>query len=167
MMRTAVMRVMTVYTSEFANWLKIWIAYKCIVYECTKLSVYMKRYLHLAVERMFKHHQSNLLNDIKAQGEELVLGGDGHCDSPGHSAKHSCYTLMNLEHKLFSRFVLVSNYSIYKQMLYSKQKPSDLLSLLTQKNSDHFSFCCGINLNHILYISHICTCQYIYHYFYV
>ena len=63
---------------------------------------------------MFKHHQSNLLNDIKAQGEELVLGGDGHCDSPGHSAKHGCYTLMDLEHNKILDSQLVQVCIVFK-----------------------------------------------------
>ena len=36
----------------------------------------------------FMTHQSVLLHSIKAEGENLILGGDGRCDSPGHSAKY-------------------------------------------------------------------------------
>ena len=58
---------------------------------------HQKKYLHPAVDRTYKHHQSTLLNDIKAEGRELTLGGDGRRDSPGHSAKYGNYTVMDLE----------------------------------------------------------------------
>lgn len=58
---------------------------------------HQKPYLHPAVERTYRQQQSTLLNEIKAEGRELTLGGDGRCDSPGHSAKFGCYSLMDLE----------------------------------------------------------------------
>ena len=33
--------------------------------------------------------------DTLKQMEEVILIGDGRCDSPGHSAKYCTYTLMN------------------------------------------------------------------------
>ena len=49
------------------------------------------------VERVYREQQSSLLDSIKAEGKELILGGDGHCDSQGHSAKYGSYSLMDLE----------------------------------------------------------------------
>ncbi|KAK3713865.1 hypothetical protein QZH41_010922 [Actinostola sp. cb2023] len=34
-----------------------------------------------------------ILNDIRA--EDVILSGDGQCDSPGHTAKYLCYYLMD------------------------------------------------------------------------
>ena len=34
---------------------------------------------------------------LRPKGRELILGGDGLCDSPGHSAKYGSYSLMDLE----------------------------------------------------------------------
>ena len=58
---------------------------------------HQKKYLHAAVERTYRDQQSSLLDSIKAEGKELILGGDGRCDSPGHSAKYGSYSLMDLE----------------------------------------------------------------------
>ena len=77
---------------------------------------HQKKYLHTAVERTYRQQQSTLLDGIKAEGKELILGGDGHCDSPGHSAKYGSYTLMDLEQNkiLDSQLVQVGIY-IYMQ----------------------------------------------------
>jgi len=58
---------------------------------------HQKKYLHTAVQRTYQQQQSSLLNNIKAEGRELVVGGDGRCDSPGHSAKYGTYSLMDAE----------------------------------------------------------------------
>ena len=44
---------------------------------------------------ILKAYQSSLLNGLK--NRELVLAADGRSDSPGHSAKYGCYTMMDLE----------------------------------------------------------------------
>ena len=58
---------------------------------------HQKEYLHPAVEMTYGRQQRALLDEVKAQGKELTLGGDGRCDSPGHSAKYGSYTLLDLE----------------------------------------------------------------------
>lgn len=58
---------------------------------------HQKKYLHPAVQRTYKDQQSSLLDNIKAEARELILGGDGRCDSPGHSAKYGTYSLMDVE----------------------------------------------------------------------
>jgi len=58
---------------------------------------HQKKYLHTAVQRTYQQRQSSLLNNIKAEGRELIVGGDGRCDSPGHSAKYGTYSLMDAE----------------------------------------------------------------------
>lgn len=74
---------------------------------------------HLGVKaitaRTFFRHQSNVLQSTirrvwmerqqwmfathQAEGEDLVCGGDGRADSPGHSAKFGTYTLIDLNNK--------------------------------------------------------------------
>ena len=46
---------------------------------------HQNRYLHPAVGITYKKQLSTLLEDIKAERKELILGGDGRCDSPDHS----------------------------------------------------------------------------------
>ena len=55
---------------------------------------HQKNYLHAAVERTYREQQSSLLATIKDEGKELILGGHGRCDSPGHSAKYGSYSLI-------------------------------------------------------------------------
>jgi len=58
---------------------------------------HQKKYLHTAVHRTYQQQQSSLLNNIKAEGRELIVGADGRCDSPGHSAKYGTYSLLDVE----------------------------------------------------------------------
>lgn len=58
---------------------------------------HQKSYLHTAVERTYRQQQCTLLKEIKSEGRDLILGGDGRCDSPGHSAKYGSYSLMDVE----------------------------------------------------------------------
>lgn len=37
-----------------------------------------------------------LLDEINSRDTELVLGGDGRADSPGHSAKYGSYSIVDL-----------------------------------------------------------------------
>ena len=73
---------------------------------------HQKKYLHAAVEKTYREQQSSLLDSIKNEGKELILGGDGRCDSPGHSAKYGSYSLMDLEQNkiLDSQLVQVGIY---------------------------------------------------------
>ncbi|XP_052212037.1 uncharacterized protein LOC127831089 [Dreissena polymorpha] len=49
-------------------------------------------------ERKFIVSESclDLLLKLKAKGSPLVLGGDGRCYSPGHTAKYGTYSMINL-----------------------------------------------------------------------
>ena len=58
---------------------------------------HQKKYLHSAVQRTYQQQQYTLLDNIKAEGRDLIIGGDGRCDSPGHSAKYGTYSLMDAE----------------------------------------------------------------------
>lgn len=75
---------------------------------------HQKKYLHPAVQRTYKEQQRTLLTNIEAEGRELILGGDGRCDSPGHSAKYGTYSLMDVEQDkiLDSQLVQVCTYWI-------------------------------------------------------
>ena len=43
-----------------------------------------------------KKHQQALLSGFRREKKSLVVAGDGRADSPGHSAKYGCYTLVEL-----------------------------------------------------------------------
>lgn len=77
--------------------LKIWKHMNVLTIGYSTFMSHQKRYLHPAVQKTYQQQQSTLLNDVKAEGRELILGGDGRCDSPGHSAKYGTYSLMDVE----------------------------------------------------------------------
>ncbi|XP_041457112.1 uncharacterized protein LOC121430959 isoform X2 [Lytechinus variegatus] len=54
------------------------------------------KYLQPAVILEWRKAQSAILTNIKASEHDLIVGGDGRSDSPGHSAKFGSYTLMDL-----------------------------------------------------------------------
>ena len=45
---------------------------------------------------MWNQHQSDLLNEMKCNHQEVTIGGDGRADSSSHSAKYGTYTIMDL-----------------------------------------------------------------------
>lgn len=49
-------------------------------------------YLVPAIDHFWQDHQAEVLYQL--QGKELIVYGDGRCDSPGSSAKYSTYTIM-------------------------------------------------------------------------
>ena len=44
----------------------------------------------------WERQQKALLDKLRASNRALVLGGDGRCGSPGHSAKYGTYSLIEL-----------------------------------------------------------------------
>ncbi|XP_052106632.1 uncharacterized protein LOC127739086 [Mytilus californianus] len=53
-------------------------------------------YTSCAVIYEFDSHQADLLTSLQGPDKQIILGGDGRCDSPGYSAKYGSYTLMDL-----------------------------------------------------------------------
>ena len=56
-----------------------------------------RSYLIPAVFHVWKMEQDKIFQDLKKSGKKVVLGGDGRCDSPGHSAKYGSYTMMEID----------------------------------------------------------------------
>ena len=50
------------------------------------------------------------LMGLKSEKRSLVIAGDGRADSPGHSAKYGCYTLVELKCNKVIDFKLVQVY---------------------------------------------------------
>ena len=64
------------------------------------LSTYLRiqrSYLLSSVRNVWQKEQFNLLNSEDSKDKKYVLGGDARCCSPGHCAKFSSYTLMDVE----------------------------------------------------------------------
>ena len=52
-------------------------------------------YLIPSVLTVWNKQQSVMMADC--QGKQIILGGDGRCDSPGYCAKYGSYSCMDLE----------------------------------------------------------------------
>lgn len=72
--------------SKFAN-----------VGNCSATTFYenQRLYASTAVDQEFKELRQVIINEIKTEGEEVVLCGDGRMDSPGFSATKGTYTVMD------------------------------------------------------------------------
>jgi len=58
---------------------------------------HQKHYLQPAIMEVWNEHKQCLLDSVIRENRELTLGGDGLADTPGHSAKYSSYTMMDLD----------------------------------------------------------------------
>lgn len=45
------------------------------------------------MEKFWKNHQEEVISRVS--GSNLILAGDGRCDSPGFSAKYCTYSLLD------------------------------------------------------------------------
>ena len=62
-------------------------------------------YLFPIVDKMYTEHQAQTLSEVR--NKEVVAGGDGRCDSPGHSAKYGTYSIVDTESSKVLDFSLV------------------------------------------------------------
>ena len=72
----------------------------CPVMSNNRFFVHEKKLLFPAISSIWKSQQSDLLQLLEALGEDVLLGGDAQCDSPGFCAKYASYTVMDLEHNV-------------------------------------------------------------------
>ncbi len=73
---------------------------KCATIKPRTFYEHQKAYLHMAVSNVWMRQQIQYIEVIQAFDEPLVIGGNGRCDSPGHSAKYGAYNLMELRHNV-------------------------------------------------------------------
>ena len=56
-----------------------------------------KLYLLPAVNEWWEWMRGELMNEFR--GQDIIVSGDGQCDSPGFSAKNLCYFIMEVSSK--------------------------------------------------------------------
>uniref|UniRef100_A0A672G4W7 THAP-type domain-containing protein n=1 Tax=Salarias fasciatus TaxID=181472 RepID=A0A672G4W7_SALFA len=66
-----------------------------------------KKHVFPVINKTWIAEQEAVLSEIKSQ-EEVVLCGDGRCDSPGHSAKYCTYTFLDAQSSKVVDFNVVS-----------------------------------------------------------
>ncbi|KAG1670408.1 THAP domain-containing protein 10 [Nymphon striatum] len=59
--------------------------------------VHQRMFLFPSIHSLWVDQNTWLLASLQAEQRDLVLGGDGRSDSPGHSAKFGSYTMIELE----------------------------------------------------------------------
>ena len=52
-----------------------------------------KKWLFPILNKKFNEHQQDVFNEVR--NTEVIAGVDGRCDSPGHSAKHGTYSIVD------------------------------------------------------------------------
>lgn len=66
-----------------------------------------KKHVFPVLNKTWVAEQEAVLSEIRSQ-EEVVLCGDGRCDSPGHSAKYCTYTFLDTQSSKVVDFSVVS-----------------------------------------------------------
>ena len=56
---------------------------------------HQKKYLFPTIYNSYRHQQENIFEKIKENESGLIILGDGRSDTPGHSAIHGSYTIMD------------------------------------------------------------------------
>ena len=57
---------------------------------------HQSQYLMPSVSTIWNKEQAVIIESAQQKNEPLVIGGDGRCDSPGHSAKFGSYTMIDM-----------------------------------------------------------------------
>ncbi|KXJ05053.1 hypothetical protein AC249_AIPGENE28460 [Exaiptasia diaphana] len=66
-------------------------------------------YVTPTIVQCWKEEQRSLLQKMRNEGNDLILSGDGRCDSPGHSAKFGSYTVIEQKTNRVLDFQLVQS----------------------------------------------------------
>nr|XP_022335990.1 uncharacterized protein LOC111132471 [Crassostrea virginica] len=86
--------------------------YKFCKIACISNSTFMnhqKYYLFPSISHVWSNFQHDYFNDVKLDGRAVVLGGDGRADTPGHSAKSGCYSVVDLDEGIVADIQLVQS----------------------------------------------------------
>jgi len=91
--------------NDFSNFASIAKATNLQIFSQRNFTSTQKKYLFPVVNKNFKEHQEEVLNDVR--NTEVVAGGDGRCDSPAHSAKYGTYSIVDTNNSKVLDFLLV------------------------------------------------------------
>ena len=66
-----------------------------------------KKFVFPVVEKTWLKEQSAVVTAFKSEEAEVVLCGDGRCDSPGHSAKYCTHTFLDVQSQKIVDFKVI------------------------------------------------------------
>ncbi|XP_069110215.1 uncharacterized protein, partial [Argopecten irradians] len=96
--------------------------------------LHQKNYLFPAISFCWNSHQSRYnVQDALARGTQLVLGGDGRADTPGHSAKYGSYGLMDLQDGVVIDIQLVQSNEVKSSNNMEKEGLVRAMSVLKER----------------------------------
>ncbi|XP_021356047.1 uncharacterized protein LOC110451810 [Mizuhopecten yessoensis] len=58
---------------------------------------HQRHYLQPAILDVWESNRFRHIQEIQCDGRKISIGGDGRCDTPGHSAKFGSYSVMDLD----------------------------------------------------------------------
>jgi len=103
----------------------------CLTFSKKTYFKHQKKTLMPAVKTVWTRRQTQLLEDHK--DEPLGLGGDGRCDTPGHSAKYGTYTFLNVATNKILHLELVQSNEVSGSYHMEKAGLERGLSFLTNE----------------------------------
>ena len=85
------------YSGAFpAKFLRALSIMKCATITSNTFFHHQRDILQPVLNITWEKHQLSLFSMIKAEGQSLILAGDGRADSPGHCAKYGSYTVIDM-----------------------------------------------------------------------
>ncbi|XP_060077692.1 uncharacterized protein LOC132557213 [Ylistrum balloti] len=106
---------------------------------CDTFLQHQRYFLQPAILQVWNDHQQCYLDSVIQENREIVLGGDGRADTPGHSAKYGSYTMMDLDESRVVDVQLVqsnevkSSYHMEKEGLIRSVKTFNDAGITIQK----------------------------------
>lgn len=101
-----------------------------------------KHYLSPSVEHVWKEHQTQLTSEIRDKGLPIVIGGDGRCCSPGHTAKYGTYSVMDLNSGKILDIQLVQSNEVKNSHAMELEGLQRSLTFLRHE--------CGLQVSHLV-----------------
>ena len=85
------------YSGAFpAKFLRAFHILKCATITSNTFFRHQRDILQPVLNTTWEKYQLSLFSRIKAEGQSLILSGDGRADSPGHCAKYGSYTVIDM-----------------------------------------------------------------------
>ncbi|XP_069109654.1 uncharacterized protein [Argopecten irradians] len=97
---------------------------------------HQRTYLQPSIVDFWKDRQRMYLEEVQRNGQPLCIGGDGRCDTPGHSAKFGSYSVMDLDKGQVIDVQLVQSNEVKSSCHMEKEGLSRSIAFLQNYNID-------------------------------
>ncbi|XP_060084262.1 uncharacterized protein LOC132563537 [Ylistrum balloti] len=97
---------------------------------------HQRNYLQPAIVDLWKERQRMYLEEIQRNNRPICIGGDGRCDTPGHSAKFGSYSVMDLDQGQVIDVQLVQSNEVKSSCHMEKEGLSRSIAFLQDHDID-------------------------------